>query len=111
MAKLASKTIIATEPTFRDGIIVRQKIDDLEFDSPRDSLFAACVVAADLSEVYMPLGPYLSHKLYAQQQGYEADEEPPLEDLLTFQHKQIRFLATYRYPLQAAEQSTKTIKS
>lgn len=102
-ADMASKAIIATEPIFRDGIVTGQKVDHIEFASEREALFAHCVVSADLSELYSPMGPYLSHSLYTQLLGYEPGEEPPLDGLMHFQEKQIILLEGYHYPLKSAE--------
>lgn len=102
-AKMASMAILGTQPIFKDDRIVGQQVDQMKFDSKRDELFAKTLVSADLAELYTPMGPYLSHRLYAQRQGLGINETPQLDDLLEFQGKQIPFLENYRYPLREAE--------
>lgn len=101
-ASLASVAIAGTEPLFKDGVIIGQRVNEMQFESSRHELFAKTVVSADMGELYVPIGPYLGHKLYVQRQGLHADDTPQLNGLLEFQTGQITLLETYQYPLAEA---------
>lgn len=103
-ARMASVAIIATEPIFENGAIVGQRVDRMDFDSKAHELFAKDIVSADLGELYTPMGPYLSHRLYGQRQDLDATATPDMSDLYEFQGKQILFLEGYRYPLAEANE-------
>jgi hypothetical protein len=98
----AVKAILGTLPIFKDGRIIDQTANHLDFNSADEELFVKAVASADLGELYVPFGPYSSHMLFGQRQGLEPDDIPDMGDLLDFQAKQVAFVESYQFPLAAA---------
>lgn len=111
-AKLGSLAILGTEPLFgeRDGltVLVGQRAAELEYPSKISEQVAKSVAAADLSSLYIPEGPLLSHKLYHEIQGIDPREEPSPDKLLNFQRGQVTLLEGYSYPLEEADRAFAT---
>ena len=114
-AKLAGLAILGTLPVFENGDphgkVIGQMGNHMTFDSKRDERFVKSVISADLGDVYKPIGPHMSHMLYLQYQGLNADEIPNMDGILEFQKKQTSFLEDYSYPVAEAEDVLATHRS
>lgn len=107
-AKLAGLAILGTLPVFENndynGRVIDQTASVMEFDSKRDELFVKSVAAADLGELYTPMGPMNAHLLYAQRQNASPEEAPDMAEFAAFQETQVKFLNHYHYPLAEANE-------
>lgn len=107
-AKLAGLAIIGTLPLFENndynGRVIGQTANQMEFDSRRDEIFVKSVAAADLGELYTPMGPLNGHLLYAQRQNAMPEDTPDMAELTAFQETQVKFLNHYYYPLAEANE-------
>lgn len=105
-ARRSRLAIEGTEPLFspiEPGVIIDQKVNQLEFESLEDEVWAKAISCGDFSEFYTPMSPLLSRGLYVQRQGLHATETPTLNDLPEFLGGQVRLLNSYTYPLKEAE--------
>jgi hypothetical protein len=100
-----SLAILGTEPLFDDQFgLVGQRVSRLEFPSRSDEQVAGSVACADFSELYAPIGPYLSHRLWQQIKGARPSEESSIQGLAGYQKGQVILVNNYRYPHPAGEQ-------
>lgn len=114
-AKLAGLAILGTLPLFENndynGRVIGQTANSMEFTSKRDELFVKSVAAADLGELYTPMGPLNGHLLYAQRHDAMPEEAPDMQGLADFQENQLKFLTHYHYPLVEANEVLATHRS
>lgn len=107
-AKLAGLAILGTLPIFENndynGRVIGQTANSMEFASKRDELFVKSVAAADLGELYTPMGPLNGHLLYAQRHNAAPGAAPDMAELVAFQENQAKFLNHYQYPLAEANE-------
>jgi hypothetical protein len=99
-ARFGRVAIIGTEPLFdENGNLVDQMVNQLDFDSWEEELFAKSLASGDLGDLYTPKGPLNSGYLYAE---IQRSLDPPSDGLLDFQGRQIALLERYQYPLSQA---------
>lgn len=106
MARLA---IIGTEPIFENGAMQSQMVEQLDFPSMRHERVAKLVASADLGRLFSREGPYLAHLLLKELSGGKVPET--VDALISFQHGQLPFLESYRYPLSEANRLLASQKS
>ncbi len=101
--EVASLAILGTEPEVQEGVLVWQYASRLRYPCKSAETIALSVACADLSELYSPLGPLLGHDLYKESLGVAPSSDPPLDNLLAFQQRQVMLAETYRFPHPAGE--------
>ena len=82
--------------------------------TPLKSFFVCSKIseAADLSDLFTPIGMYTSHKLHAQRRGNTPWEKVPFADASrTFLLVQLEFLSEYTYSLPEAEELFTPLRS
>jgi len=100
-----SLAILGTEPLFDEQFrLVGQVVSNLDFPSRSAELVAKSVACADLGELYAPIGPYNSHRLWQQIKGFKPSQEPLMEGLVGFQKGQAFLANNYQYPHPAGEE-------
>ena len=98
MAEAGALAILGTEPVFEGNVLVGQKATELDYPSRSAERVARAVACGDFGDMYGPLGPYLSHKLWQEIKSVEPGEEPPLEGFENYLRGQIALREAYRYP-------------
>jgi hypothetical protein len=95
--------VIGTEPLYKDGIMIDQKVSHLKFANTRAATVAKVVAAADMANIYAPNGPLLGGDLYQESQGVPAGHDTPMENFAAFQRGQLAVATVYRFPVTAGE--------
>jgi len=99
---MAGKAILGTTPLFENGIMVGQRATELDYESILEETLAKSVACADLSELFSPIGPYMSHQLL-KEFNPGADQDKLIEKVVGFQRNQCELVERYRYPLAEGE--------
>jgi len=90
--------ILGTEPIMQGNRVVGQMVSRLHFPSKAAERVAMGVACADFGELYMPLAPYLSHRLWQEIKGTAPNKTLPMESFVAFQTGQAALHQNYRYP-------------
>lgn len=101
----AELAILGTEPVFNtEGAMVGQFVSRQEYPSQRAELIAKSVAIGDMADLYSPVSPLRSRDLYKEILGVPSFQDPPIDRLLDFQHRQLQLLQTYRFPHPIGEE-------
>lgn len=106
VAELAAYGIASTRVVMDTDNKMLGQWGNLQDDYPSEELFVCSRIgpAADLSDLFTPIGLYVSHKLYAQRHGYTPWDTVPFDDAArAFLLVQLGFLSEYEYHLPEAE--------
>jgi hypothetical protein len=95
--------ILGTEPILKNGVVVGQKATQLQYPAKQAEQLGLSLASGDLGELFAPLGSYLAHQLFREQQNMRPPAQLSMKELVRFQERQIVMLESYRFPLPLAE--------
>ncbi len=104
MAEAGALAILGTEPVFdEENRLVGQVATQLDYPSRSVERIALSVASGDFGQMFTPVGPHLSHRLYQQIKGAQPDEVPSMDGFASFLARQIELRENYRFPVPEAE--------